>query len=77
VATNCSEALGRRAAGCLVVPFRVIVTAERAGFYKPEPQPYEPGLQEIGVAAEQCLFVAGSALRLVCHGAGRVADLVA
>jgi len=70
VVTNCSEVLGRRAAGRLAVPFRVIVTAERAGFYKPEPQPYEMALREIGVAAEQCLFVAGSAYDL--FGTARV-----
>ena len=70
VVTNCSEVLGRRAARRLAVPFRVIVTAERAGFYKPQPQPYELALQEIGVAADHCLFVAGSAYDL--FGAARV-----
>jgi len=70
VVTNCSERLGRRAARRLSVAFGVIVTAERAGFYKPEPQPYEMALQEIGVAAEQCLFVAGSAYDLL--GTARV-----
>lgn len=64
VVTNCSEVLGRRAAGRLAVRFRVLVTAERAGFYKPEPQPYELALQEIGVPADRCLFVAGSAYDL-------------
>jgi len=33
--TNCSERLGRIAANCLGVDLAVIVTAERAGFYKP------------------------------------------
>lgn len=37
VVTNCSERLGRRAASLLGVPFDVVVTAERAGFYKPDP----------------------------------------
>ena len=40
VVTNCSEALGRLAASRIPIPFKVIVTAERAGCYKPEPQPY-------------------------------------
>ena len=60
VVTNCSEALGHRAAG-LAGAFDVVVTSERAGFYKPDPRPYELALEEMGVRAEQALFVAGSA----------------
>ena len=70
VATNCSEALGRIAAGQIGVPFAVLVTAERAGFYKPDPAPYRLALAELGVAPARCLFVAGSAYDLV--GASRV-----
>jgi 2-haloacid dehalogenase len=70
VVTNCSEALGQRAARRLAVPFHVVVTAERAGYYKPAPQPYQLALREIGVAADQCLFVAGSAYDL--FGTARV-----
>lgn len=64
VVTNCSEALGRAAAARTGVAFDTIVTAERAGFYKPHPQPYRLALEELGVAAEECLFVAGSAYDL-------------
>ncbi len=70
VVTNCSEALGRLAAGRIPVPFSVIVTAERAGYYKPDPRPYRLALHELGVAAENCLFVAGSAYDL--FGTARV-----
>ena len=70
VVTNCSEALGQVAAGRLGVSFRTVVTAERAGFYKPDPRPYRLALDEIGVAAERALFVAGSAYDL--FGAARV-----
>ena len=70
VVTNCSEALGRLAAGRIPVPFSVIVTAERAGHYKPDPRPYRLALSELGVAAENCLFVAGSAYDL--FGTARV-----
>ena len=70
VVTNCSEALGRLAASRIPVPFSVIVTAERAGCYKPEPQPYRLALDELGVVAERCLFVAGSAYDL--FGTARV-----
>jgi 2-haloalkanoic acid dehalogenase type II len=70
VATNCSEALGRLAATRVNVPFAVVVSAERAGFYKPDPHPYRLALTELGVSAERCLFVAGSAYDLL--GASRV-----
>ena len=56
--------LGRVAVGRLVVTFDTVVTAERAGFYKPHPRPYELALEEVGVSAERCLFVAGSAYDL-------------
>jgi 2-haloacid dehalogenase len=65
VVTNCSERLGRVAAertgGC----FDVVVTAERAGVYKPDPRAYRLALAELGVAPGRCLFVAGSAYDLV------------
>ena len=70
VVTNCSEALGRLAASRVSVPFSVIVTAERAGCYKPDPRPYRLALNELGVAPERCLFVAGSAYDLI--GTARV-----
>lgn len=60
VVTNCSEELGRRAAARAGANFRVLVTAERAGFYKPNPSPYRLALRELGVPPERVLFVAGS-----------------
>jgi 2-haloacid dehalogenase len=68
--TNCSERLGRVAAHCLGVDVDVLVTAERAGFYKPDPHPNRLALTEIGAEPRRCLFVAGSAYDLV--GTGRV-----
>ncbi|HTW68966.1 MAG TPA: HAD-IA family hydrolase, partial [Acetobacteraceae bacterium] len=70
IATNCSESLARTAAAQVGVPFAVFVTAERAGFYKPDPHPYRLALAELGVAPERCLFLAGSAYDLI--GASRV-----
>jgi 2-haloalkanoic acid dehalogenase type II len=70
VVTNCSERLGRIAANCVGVPFTVIVTAERAGYYKPRPQPYQLALRELRVEPHRCLFVAGSAYDL--FGTARV-----
>jgi 2-haloacid dehalogenase len=64
VVTNCSEALGLRAAARLGVPFDVVVTSERAGYYKPHPAPYRLALDEIGLAAEEVLFVCGSGFDL-------------
>jgi 2-haloacid dehalogenase len=70
VVTNCSERLGRAAADKLGVPFDVIVTAERAGFYKPDPAPYRLALAELKLQPAEVLFVAGSGFDLI--GTGRV-----
>ncbi len=60
VVTNCSEALGARAIARTGGTFTVAVTAERAGYYKPDPHPYRLALAELRVAPERALFVAGS-----------------
>jgi 2-haloacid dehalogenase len=65
VVTNCSERLGRRAAATLRVPLDTVVTAERAGFYKPHRAPYCLALEELGLPAGRVLFVAGSGFDLV------------
>jgi len=65
VVTNCSERLGRAAAAQLGVPFDVIVTSERAGFYKPRPEPYRLALAELGLDPKEVLFVAGSGFDLI------------
>lgn len=70
VVTNCSERLGRFAAMRLEVPFDVVVTSERAGFYKPRPEPYELALRELALPAGRVLFVCGSAFDL--FGTARV-----
>ena len=64
VVTNCSEALARVAVACTGIEFAVVVSAERAGWYKPRPEPYRLALAELSVAAEETLFVAGSAYDL-------------
>ncbi len=61
VVTNCSDALGRRAAALVSDKFDAVVTAERAGFYKPRREPYVLTLDAIGTKPERTLFVAGSA----------------
>ncbi len=65
VVTNCSERLGRRAAALVGVPFDVVVTSERAGFYKPNPLPYFLALEELGLPPEKVTFVAGSGFDLI------------
>ena len=70
IVTNCSEALGRIAVARTGIDFDVVVTAERAGFYKPDARPYRPALDALGLAAPDCLFVAGSAYDL--YGAAAV-----
>jgi 2-haloalkanoic acid dehalogenase type II len=64
VVTNCSEELAAKAVACTGIDFDVVVTAERAGYYKPDPRPYEMALRELSVAPGRCLFVAGSAYDL-------------
>lgn len=70
IVTNCSERLGRAAAERVRVPFDVVVTSERAGFYKPDPAPYKLALWELRLDASEVLFVAGSGFDLV--GTARV-----
>ena len=65
VVTNCSQRLGRAAARRMGVAFDVVVTAERAGYYKPHPKPYQLALHELDLGPESVLFVAGSAFDLV------------
>ena len=60
VVTNCSVALGRRAAACVGVPFDMVVTAEEAGAYKPHPAPYRLACEQLGLDPRQVAFVAGS-----------------
>jgi 2-haloacid dehalogenase len=64
IVTNCSEALARVAVARTGIAFEVLITAERAGFYKPHPRPYRLALDELGAAPETSLFVAGSAYDL-------------
>ena len=70
VVTNCSEELAAKAVACTGIPFDAVITAERAGFYKPDPRPYQMALDELDVAPGSCLFVAGSAYDL--FGTGKV-----
>ena len=70
VVTNCSEALARVAAARTGIGFEAVVSAERAGFYKPHPRPYRLALEALGATPETTLFVAGSAYDL--YGASAV-----
>ena len=71
VVTNCSIILGHRAAARVGAPFDVVVTAEEAGAYKPDPKPYRLACERLGLAPREVAFVAGSpfdALGAVAHG---------
>lgn len=70
VVTNCSESLARRAVARLGVAVAVVVSAERAGWYKPDRRPYELALKELELIAPRVLFVAGSPYDVL--GASRV-----
>ncbi|WP_438390627.1 HAD-IA family hydrolase [Caballeronia sp. DA-9] len=60
IVTNCSERLGKQAAELFDIDWDVIVTAESAGFYKPDPRPYQQALDRLEVSAHDAAFVAGS-----------------
>ena len=68
--TNCSDELGRQAADLVGVSFEVTVTAQSAGAYKPQPEPYRQDLDALALPAERVLFVAGSPYDI--SGAGQL-----
>ena len=70
IVTNCSERLGRAAAERIGACFDVVVTSERAGFYKPDPAPYRLALSELQLDTSEVMFVAGSGFDLI--GTARV-----
>jgi FMN phosphatase YigB (HAD superfamily) len=48
-----------------------VVTAEEAGYYKPDPRPYRFALERLGVEADEAAFVAGSGYDLIgTHAVG-------
>ena len=65
VVTNCSARLGAIAAARLATRWDCVVTAEQAGFYKPDPRPYRLALATLGVAPQEAAFVAGSGYDLI------------
>jgi 2-haloalkanoic acid dehalogenase type II len=65
VVTNCSKRLGTLAAGLLKTRWDCVITAEEAGYYKPNPRPYRLALERLGVAAGDAAFVAGSGYDLI------------
>lgn len=70
VVTNCSFRLGEIAASRMDIDFDVVVIAEQAGAYKPDPRPYRLALEKLDVTPERALFVAGSPFDII--GAGRI-----
>ena len=65
VVTNCSARLGALAAARLATRWDCVITAEQAGFYKPDPRPYRLALATLGVAPQAAAFVAGSGYDLI------------
>jgi len=60
VISNCSEELALQAVDRLGVSFDVVLSAERAGYYKSDRRIYEKAIEEIGQTPERILYVAGS-----------------
>jgi len=61
IVTNCSDRLAARAVARLESEFELVMTAERAGAYKPDARPYQAAIEALGVDPARVLFVAGSA----------------
>jgi 2-haloalkanoic acid dehalogenase type II len=61
VVTNCSQRLAEAAARATTGEFEIIMSAERAGYYKTSPQAYLAALTALGLPPDRVLFVAGSA----------------
>lgn len=70
VVTNCSTVLARSAVKRIGMDVPVVVTAESAGWYKPDHHPYLDALSQLDHPARTVLFVAGSASDI--GGAARV-----
>ena len=60
IVTNCSERLGALAAEHAGA-FDLVMTAEHAGAYKPDPRPYRAAIDTLNLQRKRVLFVAGSA----------------
>jgi 2-haloacid dehalogenase len=60
IVTNCSVRLGALAAA-RAGEFDLVMTAERAGAYKPDPRPYQAAVDALDLQHKPVLFVAGSA----------------
>jgi FMN phosphatase YigB (HAD superfamily) len=44
----------------LNIAWDAIITSEEAGYYKPDPRPYQMALDRLGVKASDAAFIAGS-----------------
>jgi 2-haloacid dehalogenase len=76
--TNCSKRLAHVAATRSQLTPRFVLSAEEAGWYKPDPRIYREACKRLGVPAESTLFVAGSSYDAEGAGAsGLQAVLVA
>lgn len=61
IVTNCSQRLAEIAAAATGCTFEVIMSAERAGYYKTDPRAYLAGARALGLEPADILFVGGSA----------------
>jgi 2-haloacid dehalogenase len=75
---NCSKPLARVAAARSELTPRFVLSAEEAGWYKPDPRIYREACRRLGSRPESTLFVAGSPYDAEgASGAGLQAVLVA
>jgi 2-haloalkanoic acid dehalogenase type II len=69
IVTNCTQELAEIATGLTGTTFDLVMSAERAGAYKPDPRAYQAALQALGLQPQQVLFVAGSMYDVAGAGA--------
>jgi 2-haloacid dehalogenase len=67
--TNCSQSLARVAADRSQLSPRFVLSAQEAGWYKPDPRIYREACRRLGSPPESTLFVAGSAYDAAGAGA--------
>jgi 2-haloacid dehalogenase len=69
IVTNCTQALAEIATDVTGTAFELVMSAERAGAYKPDHRGYEAALVALGLQPRQVLVVAGSMYDVAGAGA--------
>lgn len=69
IVTNCTQELAELTTSVTGADFELVMSAERAGAFKPDPRAYQAALKALGLEPRQVLFVAGSVYDISGAGA--------